>query len=60
MYFVFLTHDWTDSVAGLDAGIIGLGLAYTIALAGILQYCVRQSAEVENIVSIVLLVNIIM
>ncbi len=36
---------------GLDAGIVGLGLAYTIALAGILQYCVRQSAEVENIVS---------
>ncbi len=35
----------------LDAGIVGLGLAYTISLAGILQYCVRQSAEVENIVS---------
>ena len=39
-------------VLDLDAGIVGLGLAYTISLAGILQYCVRQSAEVENIVSV--------
>lgn len=37
--------------SALDAGIIGLGLAYTISLAGVLQFCVRQSAEVENIVS---------
>ena len=39
------------SFSALDAGVIGLALAYTISLAGILQFCVRQSAEVENIVS---------
>ena len=34
----------------LNAGLVGLGLTYTVSLAGMFQYCVRQSAEVENIV----------
>ena len=35
----------------LDPGVVGLALAYTISLAGMFQFCVRQSAEVENLVS---------
>ena len=34
----------------LNAGLVGLGLTYTISLASICSYCVQQSAEVENIV----------
>ena len=34
----------------LNAGVVGLALAYTISLAGTLQFCVRQSAEIENLV----------
>ena len=36
----------------LNAGLVGLGLTYTVSLAGMFQYCVRLSAEVENVVSI--------
>ena len=36
----------------LDPALLGLGLTYTISLAGMFQYCVRQSTEVENIVSL--------
>lgn len=35
---------------GLDPGLVGLSLAYTITLTGMFQYCVRVSAEVENLV----------
>ena len=35
----------------LNAGLVGLGLTYTVSLAGMFQYCVRLSAEVENVVS---------
>ena len=31
---------------------MGLALTYITSLIGMLQYCVRQSAEVENVVSI--------
>ena len=34
----------------LSAGLVGLALTYTISLSGMFQFCVRQSAEVENIV----------
>lgn len=34
----------------LNAGLVGLGLTYTVSLAGMFQYCVRLSAEVENVV----------
>ena len=37
----------------LDPALLGLGLTYTINLTGMFQYCVRQSTEVENIVSVV-------
>ncbi|XP_077867141.1 ATP-binding cassette sub-family C member 4-like [Saccoglossus kowalevskii] len=32
----------------LNAGLVGLSLAYAITLMGVFQWCVRQSAEVEN------------
>lgn len=38
--------------AVFDPALIGLALTYTISLTGMFQYTVRQSAEVENIVSL--------
>ena len=38
------------SLTELNAGLVGLGLTYTVSLAGMFQYSVRQSAEVENTV----------
>ena len=35
----------------LDAGLVGLGLTYSIALVDILQHTVGLSAEVENVVT---------
>ena len=35
-----------------SASLLGLALTYAVSLHGMFQYCVRQSAEVENIVSI--------
>nr|XP_010978532.2 multidrug resistance-associated protein 4 isoform X1 [Camelus dromedarius] len=32
----------------LDAGRVGLALSYALTLMGMFQWCVRQSAEVEN------------
>ena len=37
-----------------DAGLIGLALTYTSSLTGLFQYCVRESAEVESLVSSIL------
>ena len=37
--------------SSLNAGLVGLGLTYAVSLAGMFQYCVRLSAEVENVVS---------
>ncbi|XP_042785109.1 ATP-binding cassette sub-family C member 4 isoform X5 [Panthera leo] len=37
----------------LDAGQVGLALSYALTLMGMFQWCVRQSAEVENMVGIV-------
>ena len=34
----------------LNAGLIGLSLTYSVSLSGIVQFCLRQSAEVENVV----------
>ena len=34
----------------LDPAFIGLSLAYTVSLSGLLQYTVRLSAEVEHLV----------
>ena len=35
---------------GLDAGLVGLGLAYSVSVTGMAQYVVRTSAEIENVV----------
>ncbi|XP_066090519.1 ATP-binding cassette sub-family C member 4 [Saccopteryx bilineata] len=32
----------------LDAGQVGLALSYALSLMGMFQWCIRQSAEVEN------------
>ena len=34
----------------LDLGQVGLALSLTITLTGMFQWCVKQSAEVENMV----------
>ena len=34
----------------MSAGLVGLSLTYVRLLAGTFQWCVRQSAEVENMV----------
>ena len=39
-------------LAGLNPALIGLSLAYALSLAGVLEYVVRQSAEVESLVSL--------
>lgn len=38
----------------LDAGQVGLALSYALTLMGMFQWCVRQSAEVENMVMFIL------
>lgn len=36
------------SFSGLDAGLVGLSMAYAMNLTGLFQWGVRQSAEVES------------
>ena len=50
MWFRFFHYE------DLNAGVVGLALAYAISLNGEFQYCVRQSAEVENLVSVIVCV----
>ena len=38
-------------ISGLDPALLGLALTYAVNLSSFLQYTVRQSAEVENLVS---------
>ena len=40
------------NIPELDPALVGLSLTYITSLIGNLQYAVRQSAEVENIVSV--------
>ena len=35
----------------LSTGLLGLGLTYTVSLAGMFQYCVMLGTQVENMVS---------
>jgi ATP-binding cassette, subfamily C (CFTR/MRP), member 4 len=35
--------------ASIPVGTIGLALAYVMQLAGLFQWCTRQSVEVENL-----------
>lgn len=37
----------------MDAGFVGLALTYAITLMGMFQWCVRQSAELENLMTTV-------
>lgn len=39
----------------LDAGQVGLALSYALSLMGMFQWCVRQSAEVENMVTFIVM-----
>ena len=50
MWFCFFHYE------DLNAGVVGLALAYAISLNSMFQYCVRQSAEVENLVSVIVCV----
>ena len=36
----------------LDPALVGLSMAYAITLIGMLQHCIRTSAEIENLVRI--------
>ena len=38
-------------ITALSAGLAGLALTYSISLSGMFQYCLRQSNEVEALVS---------
>lgn len=38
-------------LANQDRGLIGVSLAYILTLCGMFQWTVRQSAEVDNLVS---------
>ena len=33
----------------LDDGLVGMSLTYILSLCDVFQWCVRQSAEVENL-----------
>ena len=41
-----------SSNVDINAGLMGLSLTYAISLNTSFQYCIRQSAEVESLVSI--------
>ena len=40
------------TVSIFSPSTIGLAVTYTVSLSGMMQYCMRQSAEIESIVSI--------
>lgn len=44
----------------MNAGLVGLSITYTMTLMGMFQWGVRQSAEVENQVSLVLFLKVLM
>ena len=47
--------DWCHEfvpLLDLGAGDVGLALSYAISIVGVFQWGVRQSAEVENLVSL--------
>uniref|UniRef100_A0A674P9P2 Cystic fibrosis transmembrane conductance regulator n=1 Tax=Takifugu rubripes TaxID=31033 RepID=A0A674P9P2_TAKRU len=43
--------DYQDLHSQLDAGSVGLALTYAVTLMGMFQWAVRQSAEVENLMT---------
>lgn len=52
MYMFEVLHCIFVGIVVSDRSLIGLSLTYTISLTGMFQYVIRQSAEVENLVSI--------
>ena len=44
-------HKLTLLPSGLNPALVGLSVTYMISLAGLLQFAVGQSAEIESIVS---------
>ena len=48
-YLYVILH--TNVLLGVSAGVVGLALTYAKVLTGGFQWCVRQSAEVESLVS---------
>ena len=40
-----------SSNVDINAGLVGLSLTYAISLNDTFQYCIRQSTEVESLVS---------
>ena len=42
----------------LNAGLIGLALAYSLSLIMNFQYCVVQSADVESLVCLLIVYNV--
>ena len=49
MFYLVSLH--TNVLIGISAGVVGLALTYAKVLTGGFQWCVRQSAEVESLVS---------
>ena len=49
MFYLVILH--TNVLIGISAGVVGLALTYAKVLTGGFQWCVRQSAEVESLVS---------
>jgi ATP-binding cassette subfamily C (CFTR/MRP) protein 4 len=39
-------------LAALDGGLVGMSVSSALALMGMFQWAIRQSAEVENLVSL--------
>ena len=50
-YNNILTMIFIIICSALNAGLVGLSLAYAVSLNGAFQYCIRQSTEVESLVS---------
>ena len=48
--YIYILYIYIFLFIGLNPSFVGLSLAYTITLIGMFQYCVRLSAEVENLV----------
>ena len=49
MFYLVILH--ANVLLGVSAGVVGLALTYAKVLTGGFQWCVRQSAEVESLVS---------
>ncbi|XP_064381882.1 ATP-binding cassette sub-family C member 4-like isoform X1 [Halichondria panicea] len=48
-FLAFVVFTSIPLASELSAELVGLSLVYAVSLSGQLQYCIRQSAEMENI-----------